>query len=290
MYPSRDRPAIELLPDLLIPRTGVRAQTKRTGAAVKNESSSRRPWRWCLRRQPLDSASLQWPLVTERARPSSDTRPQLEHPRAAAPSVPCALLGEDAQVSIQTRRAAATDLERASEVLGSAFSAYPWTQWTVDPIDHRARITALQRLALEELGLPYGQVWITTKDEAICSVAVAMDSEVEIPEAVQSRVDTECASLMGSRHSAAVMAETELKDLRPSGHHVLLATIGTTPGLAGRGLGSRTLRAVLQGADRTATPVYLETSSERNLAFYERFGFSIATRRVVGEDGRLSGR
>jgi ribosomal protein S18 acetylase RimI-like enzyme len=35
------------------------------------------------------------------------------------------------------------------------------------------------------------------------------------------------------------------------------------------------LRAVLDEADKTGTPAYLESSNERNLSLYERHGFKV---------------
>jgi hypothetical protein len=45
--------------------------------------------------------------------------------------------------------------------LGEAFADHPWTRWTVDPDDHRERITRLQFLALENLGMALGDVWLS---------------------------------------------------------------------------------------------------------------------------------
>jgi hypothetical protein len=113
-------------------------------------------------------------------------------------------------MEIQTRLAERGGLDPASEVLATVFREYPWTQWTVDPRDHEQRIRALQKLSLEHLGLPFGQVWVTTFHEVLCSVAGGMDSDVAIPRAVRAHVDEASADLMGSRSTAAESAEREL--------------------------------------------------------------------------------
>ena len=64
----------------------------------------------------------------------------------------------------RTRRAGVDDLGRASQVLGEAFASYPWTRWTVDPDDHQERITRLQLLALENLGMAFGEVRLSSVD------------------------------------------------------------------------------------------------------------------------------
>jgi ribosomal protein S18 acetylase RimI-like enzyme len=57
-----------------------------------------------------------------------------------------------------------------------------------------------------------------------------------------------------------------------------LPFIGVDPAHQGRGLGSQLLAAGLTRADRDGLPAYLEASSPRNRALYERHGFT-----VVGE-------
>ena len=79
---------------------------------------------------------------------------------------------------IETRRAGPDDLRPASEVLGEAFADYPWTRWTVDPDDHQARITRLQLLALENLGMAFGEVWLSgyMRDDPLCAARIGVVS------------------------------------------------------------------------------------------------------------------
>jgi ribosomal protein S18 acetylase RimI-like enzyme len=68
----------------------------------------------------------------------------------------------------------------------------------------------------------------------------------------------------------------QLVDLaRPREAHWYLATLGTDPDRQGQGVGSALLRKVLERADLEGLPAYLESSKERNLAFYGRHGFEV---------------
>jgi ribosomal protein S18 acetylase RimI-like enzyme len=58
-----------------------------------------------------------------------------------------------------------------------------------------------------------------------------------------------------------------------------LWALGVDPPYQGKGVGRRLLRPILDQADASATPCYLETENATNLAFYERHGF-----RVVAEE------
>ena len=57
--------------------------------------------------------------------------------------------------------------------------------------------------------------------------------------------------------------------------HWYLATLGTEPAAQGRGLGSAVLAPVLEECDRDGVGAYLESSKERNVDYYARFGFRV---------------
>jgi ribosomal protein S18 acetylase RimI-like enzyme len=176
---------------------------------------------------------------------------------------------------IEVRRATFDDLDRSSEVLGLAFADYPWTRWTVDHEDHVDRISGLQRLALEQLGLPFGEVWLGSLDGVVESVAVWMDSATQIPSSTQEQVAGATAALSGARSELSLAAEAQVSAWRPRHPHLYLATIGTTPRAQRRGLGTRVLAPMLARADRARTDAFLETSSPSNVDFYEGLGFAV---------------
>jgi ribosomal protein S18 acetylase RimI-like enzyme len=68
-----------------------------------------------------------------------------------------------------------------------------------------------------------------------------------------------------------LLAAIERRHLR--GEHYYFANIGVAPAAQGQGLGSRLMRPTLDRADVEGLPAYLEASSERNAALYERLGF-----------------
>jgi GNAT superfamily N-acetyltransferase len=60
-----------------------------------------------------------------------------------------------------------------------------------------------------------------------------------------------------------------------AGRHWYLALLGVDPDHSGQGIGSALIRPVLAEADRDALPCYLETAEQRNVGFYEQFGFDV---------------
>jgi GNAT superfamily N-acetyltransferase len=188
-------------------------------------------------------------------------------------------------MQVQTRRAGPADLDRASEVLGEAFADYAWTRWTVDADDHVERITMLQRVALQHYGMAFGQVWVSGVADRVESVAIWMDSAVGVPPTVHERLTSVIADLEGARHAASVAAEHELPAWRPAQRHYYLATVGTVPGMQGRGLARAALGPVLRAADDEGVCAFLETSSASNVDFYAKLRFEVAGHRRISGGG-----
>lgn len=65
--------------------------------------------------------------------------------------------------------------------------------------------------------------------------------------------------------------------------HWYLWALGVDPPHQGRGVGSALLQPILTQADAAGLPCYLETETERNVTFYRRHGFEVAT---AGPDPR----
>jgi GNAT superfamily N-acetyltransferase len=67
--------------------------------------------------------------------------------------------------------------------------------------------------------------------------------------------------------------------------HAYLWMIAVEPGRQGEGLGSALMQPVLDRCDREGLPAYLEASSARSRALYERLGFAFTGRAVELPDG-----
>jgi GNAT superfamily N-acetyltransferase len=64
--------------------------------------------------------------------------------------------------------------------------------------------------------------------------------------------------------------------------HYYLAFLGVSPPWQGRGLGGALLAPVLERCDQERTPAYLEASTPRNRALYERHGFAVTEEFALG--------
>lgn len=73
----------------------------------------------------------------------------------------------------------------------------------------------------------------------------------------------------------------------PHERHWYLPIIGVAPEWQGRGFGAALLKPILERCDRERTPAYLEASTPRNRALYERHGFEVTEECTYAEDAPL---
>ncbi|APU16700.1 MULTISPECIES: GNAT family N-acetyltransferase [Actinoalloteichus] len=173
------------------------------------------------------------------------------------------------------------DLPRAVETLGAAFRDYPYLRHVVDARDHLRRVTRFQELFLVELGMPHGRVWVADGGDAVAAWTVP-----DAPDAgeVLAGLGPELAELAGERATAASSAEAALAPHRPTEPVWFLGTVGVHPDRQGRGLGRAVLRPGIDAAEAAGVTAFLETSTERNVAFYQQLGF-VVTADVELPDG-----
>ena len=57
--------------------------------------------------------------------------------------------------------------------------------------------------------------------------------------------------------------------------YIYLAIIGVSSKYQGKGCGGKMLRSLIEISDKKRIPIYLETETDKNVSFYEKFGFKI---------------
>jgi GNAT superfamily N-acetyltransferase len=74
-----------------------------------------------------------------------------------------------------------------------------------------------------------------------------------------------------------------LESNHPEEPHYYLPFVGVVPEWQGRGIGAALLKPVLDRCDAEGMPAYLEASSPRNRALYERHGFAVTEEFFLGK-------
>jgi GNAT superfamily N-acetyltransferase len=180
------------------------------------------------------------------------------------------------------RRASTQDIRPLKAVLAEAFFEDPILGWLMPKDSKRlARLRRYFAIELRHLALARGRVW-TTSDLAGAALSLA-------PGVWRSplRVTLLEGSAFGMHLSRAARlgAAIEWRHLREP--HYYVRDVGVLPGMQGRGLGSALMKPTLERCDREGLPAYLEASSERSAALYERLGFQITRELRVGSSPPL---
>ncbi|HEY5288325.1 MAG TPA: GNAT family N-acetyltransferase [Solirubrobacteraceae bacterium] len=167
-------------------------------------------------------------------------------------------------------------------MLADAFYDDPIFGWLMP--DERTRLERLRRfyvIELRHVGLKRGRTWASN---GLTGAAISTPPGVW---RVPPRVMLAQSALFGIHlvRAARLLPTVERHHLR--GRHYYFAHIGGAPHAQGKGLGSALMRPTLDRCDREALPAYLEASSERSAALYERLGFRVTRELQVADSPPL---
>jgi GNAT superfamily N-acetyltransferase len=179
---------------------------------------------------------------------------------------------------VQVARAALGDADRVGSALADAFSDDPVFAWLIpSDVDNRSTrmvtfFTSMARSYLrhdKHVFLAGGGVgaamWSAPGSWALPMTDVAREA---------------MPSLRAFRGNLLRALRTQLEveaDHPKEPKHWYLGYLGVRGDNQGQGIGARMLREVLDQADATGTPAYLESSNEKNLTLYQRHGFAVTS-------------
>ena len=174
---------------------------------------------------------------------------------------------------IPVREATHDDVPRLAAALARAFADDPVAQWILGEGE------GLQRrnktfFAMEAHRHLDGDRVLTT-DDVVAGAYWAPPGKWRTPTSHVVRTLPTMIRLMGRRLPRAGRALREIEKRHPSEPHWYLAVLGTDPEHQGKGVGGALLAPVLDECDRDGIGAYLESSKERNVPYYRRFGFEV---------------
>jgi GNAT superfamily N-acetyltransferase len=180
------------------------------------------------------------------------------------------------------RRATAEDVHRLKAVMAEAFFDDPVLGWLMpDDAARRARLRRYFAIELRHLALKHGCVW-TTDDLSGAALSLPPGAW-----RVPPHVSILEGGAFGTRifKAARLGAAMEWRHVREP--HYYVRDVGVLPQMQGKGLGSALLRPTLDRCDQEGLPAYLEASSDRSAALYQRLGFCLTDELRIGSSPPL---
>ena len=172
------------------------------------------------------------------------------------------------------RPAGPAEVPALAKALAAAFHDDPAFTWVLHGAPRRA---AMLERGFELFLL---RVWIeqrvTYTTTAVAGVAVwELPGQWKLSVGGQLRLLPAMIRIFGRRLPRLLKAIIKLEARHPSEPHYYLPFVGVEPRWQGRGLGSALLAPILERCDRESLPAFLEASTARNRALYERHGFAV---------------
>jgi GNAT superfamily N-acetyltransferase len=171
------------------------------------------------------------------------------------------------------RKATRADLPAMTEALARAFYDDPVMKWNFPTGD--ARLKYGRRFFEGRARLLLRQDEVYTVDGAHGAAMWARPGEWQDPPLDALRQIAALAPGIGRRAIRALRGLHQIEQSHPAEPHWYLAVLGTDPDHQGQGIASALLEPTLAACDRYEIPAYLETATERNVAFYTRHGFHV---------------
>jgi GNAT superfamily N-acetyltransferase len=171
------------------------------------------------------------------------------------------------------RKAHAAEVDSLAATLASAFDDDPLTTWLFPSVEARRRKLPTFFRSLLRASLPLGEVYTT---EAVRCVAIwNPPGTFPMGWTTDARLGLVTTRLVGLRIGSRARGLLYFATHHPKDRHWYLQMLGTQHDWQGLGAGSAIMAPVLERCDREGERVYLESSKERNIPFYNRHGFEV---------------
>jgi ribosomal protein S18 acetylase RimI-like enzyme len=160
------------------------------------------------------------------------------------------------------------------DILVKSFDRNPSVNHIVKQ-DHKRqqRIRALMDYSFKVCNA-FGEVWMSD-DEQACALVLHPDKKRFTLNAIVWDIQL-CFSCIGLiRVNTVLKREADIKAFHPSAPFSYLWFIGVNPSVQHQGTGSNLLKEVIQQSKHLNRPIYLETSVEGNVAWYQKHGFEL---------------
>lgn len=171
-------------------------------------------------------------------------------------------------------RATYSDKEHVVNILSASFDDNRSVNYIVKQDRRRKqRIRRLMEYSFE-VCYRFGKVFLSD-DKKACALIVLPEKKKTTLRSILSDVKLILGCIGLSNVNRAMTREAKIKALQPKAPMFYLWFVGVEPAYQGNGIGTDLLIGVIAESESEQRTICLETSTLKNLPWYQRFGFSI---------------
>ena len=171
-------------------------------------------------------------------------------------------------------KASRGDKHLVIDILSKAFDKNQSVNYIVKQDQRRLqRIQYLMDYAFEYCYL-FGDV-LLSDDKKGCALIMYPDKKKVTAKTILLDLQLILNTVSFRNIKKAMDRESMINRIQPKGLKTYLWFIGVDPGSQRRGFGSALLQEIINDSEYHRRPVYLETSTLKNVPWYQQFGFSI---------------
>ena len=160
------------------------------------------------------------------------------------------------------------------DILTQSFESNQSVNYIINQDEKRIRrIRALMDYSFEVCNL-FGDVFISD-DKKACALIMYPDKKKTSLKSIllDIKLIIQCTGIKNVKKT--LNREALIKKIQPKELMTYLWFIGVNPEDQNKGFGSNMLQSIIQYSNQNNRPIYLETSTIRNLPWYKKFGFEI---------------
>ena len=183
------------------------------------------------------------------------------------------------------RKATKSDVEALAVTAGLAFENDPLIHWLGDSAENRREIGQAMLKSDWKINSRFDHIYCEDACQGF-AVWVPPDARHNLTEFWEMMWDM-ARVVKGTRRALNQWRlYRRIGALHPKEPHYYLSFLGVHPDQQGRGVGHALIDTILQIADQQRQPCYLETETEKNVAFYTRHGYKVVND-FFSDDGQV---
>lgn len=172
------------------------------------------------------------------------------------------------------KKATKTEKQLVTKILVESFSQNASVNYIIKKDNKKTeRIHALMEYSFE-ICLMFGEVFLSDDNKA-CALIVYPEKKKTTLKSILLDAGLIFRSVGFGNISKTLKREKLISSIQPKIPMAYLWFIGVDPEAQGRGIGSTLLQEVIDYCNTNNRPIYLETSTVKNLPWYDKFRFEV---------------